>query len=124
MSFSMDSIPNGVMIILDPESGQWQMSVNRVQRSVVTSEMYAEMFSEAKQWLREARDNGLPVVDPDDDDSIIERLPKVGDFAPTSLESVSRTLDGGLEEAASILPNLWGWIVGIDDEPWEPTNEE
>lgn len=120
MSFDMDSIPNGVMIILDPETGQWQMSVNRVKRTVMTHEMYAEMFSEAKQWLREARDNGLPVVDPDDEDSIRERLPKVGDLAPTELESVSRTLDGGLEEAATILPNLWGWLVGIDAEPWEP----
>lgn len=123
MEHMADSIPNGVLIVLDPETGQWQMSVNRVTRTIVTHEMYAQMFSEAKDWLREARDNGLPVVDPDDDSEIRERLPKVGDLAPTGLESVSRTLDGGLEEAAAILPKLWGWIVGLDEEPWEPGKE-
>lgn len=116
----MDNLPNGVLIILDPESGEWKMSVNRVKRVVMTHELYAKMFAEAKEWLQEAKEQGLPVVDPDDDDGIRERLPKVGEFAPTELESVSRTLDGGLEEAASILPHLWGWIVGLDDEPWEP----
>lgn len=123
MNSSLDNLPNGVLVILDPETGQWKMSVNRVKRAVMTDEIYSQMFAEAKQWLQEARDQGLPVVDPDDEEGIRERLPKVGELAPLGLESAERILDGGLEEAAMILPNLWGWLTGLDEDPWEPSDQ-
>lgn len=119
---TQEKMPNGILIILDPETGQWTLSINRFVTKIITQEIYAELLSQAKEFLREARDQGFPVVDPDDDDAIMERIPGIGDEVQ-HIESNSRILDGGLEEAASILPNLWGWIVGIDDEPWEPEKE-
>lgn len=114
-----EGMPSGVLVYLNQETGEWVMSVNRFIKKMVTEEHYVELIGQAKEFLREARAAGHDVVDPDDEDAIRERLPGIGDEIG-GLESVNRVLEGGLEEAADILPKLWGWIVGIDEEPWEP----
>lgn len=115
---TLKDLPNGILIYLDNE-GDWVMSINRVISKEINEQEYAEMISEAKNFLRAAREMGHDVVDAEDDEAIVERLPKVGDSVP-QMQSVNRVLDGGLEEAASILPHLWEWVVGIADKPWEP----
>lgn len=115
---SMRDMPSGVLIYLDNE-GQWVMALNRVVKKVLDDNGYAELLSEAKEFLREARRHGHDVVDEDDEYEIRNRLPKVGDSVP-QLEARTRVLEGGLEEAATILPHLWDWIVGIANDPWEP----
>lgn len=117
-----EGMPNGVLVYLNPETGDWVMSVNRFTKKKVTEEHYVDLIGQAKEFLREARAHGHDVVDPDDEDAIRERLPKVGEEIE-GLESVNRVLERGLEEAAEILPKLWGWIVGIDEEPWEPEQD-
>lgn len=117
--FTQEQLPNGILVFLDPETGQWTLSINRFVTKIITQEVYAGLLEQAKEFLTEARQQGYDVVDPNDEDAISERLPKVGDEV-RELESCNRVLEGGLEEAATILPNLWGWIVGMDDKPWEP----
>lgn len=117
-----ENMPSGVLVYLNPETGEWVMSVNRFTKKMVTEEHYVELIGQAKDFLREARAAGHEVVDPDDEDAIRERLPQVGEEI-SGLESVNRVLEGGLEEAADILPKLWGWIVGIDEDPWEPDQD-
>ena len=114
-----ENMPNGVLVYLDPESGNWVMSVNRFVKKKIDAEQRAELLQQAKEFLREAQDKGFDVVDPDDDDAITQRIPSIGDEVE-GLESLNRVLEGGLEEAATILPNLWDWLVGIAEEPWEP----
>lgn len=110
----IDTPPNGVLIYLD-DQGRWVISANRFSHKVLDQELYDEMFNQARQFLAEARESGVEdLVDPDDDEGIAERLPKIGDEVP-GLENINRVTES-LEEAASIVPKLWGWIVGIDDK--------
>lgn len=117
----LSDMPNGVLICLDKE-GNWQMSVNRVVQHVMDHETHHQLVLEAKSFLREAQDHGVETsCGPEDDDEILEKLPKIGDSVQ-SLQQINRTLEGGLDEAASILPHLWEWLVGLADEPWEPND--
>jgi hypothetical protein len=115
-------MPNGVLVYLDNETGNWVMSVNRFVKKKIDAEQRAELLQQAKEFLREAQSQGFPVVDPDDDDAISERIPSIGEEVE-GLESLNRVLEGGLEEAASILPNLWDWLVGITETPWQPDED-
>lgn len=117
-----EGMPNGVLVYLNQETGEWVMSVNRFTKKMVTEDHYSELIGQAKEFLREAQAAGHDVVDPDDEYAIRERLPKIGEEI-SGLESLNRVLDGGLEEAADLLPKLWGWLVGIDEDPWEPNQD-
>ena len=112
-------MPNGVLVYLDNETGNWVMSVNRFVKKKIDADQHAELVQQAKEFLREAQEQGIPVVDPDDDEGILQRIPSIGEEVE-GLESLNRVLEGGLEEAAHILPNLWDWLIGIAEEPWEP----
>jgi hypothetical protein len=110
----IETPPNGVLIYLD-EKGQWVISANRFLTKVLDQELYETMFEQARQFLREARDEGHEgLVDPEDDDAIAERLPNIGESIP-GMENVNRVVES-LDEAASVIPKLWAWIVGLDEE--------
>lgn len=119
-SESREGMPNGVLVYFNQETSEWVMSVNRFVKKQIDEDGVLELVSQAKDFLRMAEEQGHHLgVDPDDEDGIRERLPKVGEEVD-GLESLNRVLERGLDEAAEIIPKLWGWLIGIDEDPWEP----
>ena len=77
-----DRPPNGILIYFSEETGHWVISANRFREIKVDHETREALIAQAKEFLREAQEHGLPVVDPDDDAEILSRLPKEGDSTP------------------------------------------
>ncbi len=97
----LDRPPSGVMVFADNENN-WILSANRVSTITVTDEVRRMMKAQA-----------IAMTDMDEYE-IDEKLPPVGEEVGR-IESANRQV-GSLEEAASIIPMLWEWIMGFSDE--------
>jgi hypothetical protein len=111
---SEDKPPNGVLIYFNEDTGHWVISANRFREIKIDNETHDALITQAKEFLRQAQESGLPVVDPDDDYEILSRLPKLGE-STTRLESCNKEVQS-LEEAASYVPKLWSWLLCIDED--------
>ena len=109
-----DRPPNGILIYFSEETGHWVISANRFREIKVDHETREALIAQAKEFLREAQEHGLPVVDPDDDAEILSRLPKEGD-STTRMESHNKEVES-LEEAADYVPKLWSWLLCLDED--------
>ena len=102
--------PNGVMIFLDRESGDWVLSANRFTVKTVTTDVRDKMLVEAVEMT------GL------DEYQILPQLPEIGEVIGCA-ESHNKKL-ASLEEGTQLVPTLWGWLVGWEDKfPLECDNE-
>lgn len=110
--------PNGVLIYHEPTTGRWILSANRFTTKVINDESIATMVQMARRM------NDIP--DEISDDEIRQRIVgdmdfKIGESA-TALESANREVNS-LEEGAQIVPTLWGWLMGLDEDPPEDALE-
>lgn len=96
----MERPPSGVMIFADEENN-WILSANRVSMITVTEEVQRLMKAQA-----------IAMTDMDEYE-IAERLPTIGEEVGR-IESANRQVES-LDEAASIIPLLWDWIMGFSD---------
>lgn len=98
---AMERPPSGVIVFADDE-GNWILSANRVSMITVTEEVRRSMKAQA-----------IAMTDMDEYE-IDERIPPIGEEIGR-IESANRQVES-LEEAASIIPLLWEWIMGFSDD--------
>lgn len=94
--------PNGVMIFLDRESGNWVLSANRFSVQTVTTDIRDSMLVEAVEMT------GL------EEYQILPQLPEIGEEIGRA-ESHNQEV-ASLEEATQLVPTLWGWLVGWEEK--------
>lgn len=89
--------PNGFFVYLS-ENGEWVMDCNRFSTIVVTEDIRREMEEQQNILWR---------------DDYAE-LPDVGQVVGR-VEGARRSFDS-LDSLCAVMPHLWGWVTGIEDD--------
>lgn len=101
--------PNGFFVYLN-EEGDWVMDANRFTKVTVTIDIRREMEENMRDLAESFGYNDYDL-----------NLPQVGETVGRA--ETARRVFGSLDKVCEVMPTLWGWVNGFEDEIPEVAND-